>query len=1035
MTQTSRLVLEIDSRDAESKASDVRKALGALEDAGLRVKPAMDKAGSGLDGLSSSSDKAKKSVQDQRDELDRLLGSINPLTRKLNELEKQELALAKAHKSGKIETDTYKEYQAELTKTRNALTGVGVDMGKAGISAKQMANNLRGVPAQFTDIAVSLQSGQAPLTVLLQQGGQLKDMFGGIGPASKALGGYVAGLVNPFSLAAAAVGALGLAYYQGSKEADAYNSALITTGNAAGTTSSALGEMAKRVGGTVGTTSGAAEALALLAGNGKIASDNFEEIATAAVSFEKATGKAVADTVAEFAKLADDPTKAVAALNEKYNFLTASVYEQIRAAQQMGEKDAAAAIAQDALASALQARSAAMTANLGDIERAWRGIVGAAKEGWDAMLGVGRQQSLDDQIANTQKILDGRKTGFLADMFPDSIGSGSDSSKFLEQKLAILIKQRDTLTEQGKVEGDNARIQREGLAAYEEREKNKEANFTKEQKRNKALEDELKRINAARSAGYTITQQDEAASLKAIRENSAYKESAPKKEKAYTEDAGMKAFDQARQQFAVLQQQNALIGVQNGEVDKLGASGQALVKWEQQLADIKTKQTLTADQQSLIANQELITAQLKRNAGLERETELRKTATEEISKLAAFQANQDSRLATAQDGLDSKIAGIGLGDQARDRLKQDLDIQKDYARQSAALLEQRNTGKISPDLYTKENAILSEGLAARLVKQQDYYNQENAARGNWLAGSSSSWQNYLDIATNYGQQARDATANLLGDTTSSISDQISGLVRGTVELGDAFANLGSTMASSVLGALSDIAAQWIVVHGLKMAGITAETGLVVASEGIKTTAKVTGDAIGVGSTLTSLAVTTAASVTAAATTMASWLPTALVASIGTFGAAAVVGGAGLLAAFALIKGFSDGGYTGAGGVNEPAGMVHKGEVVWSQADIRRSGGVASVESLRKGNVSPMKGTASGAKLAQANSAAASKPATVVGNTTVNLIEDASRAGQQRTRLTDDQTQQVIDVWISKLHSDDDVMQSLTDKTGIQGVGR
>lgn len=45
---------------------------------------------------------------------------------------------------------------------------------------------------------------------------------------------------------------------------------------------------------------------------------------------------------------------------------------------------------------------------------------------------------------------------------------------------------------------------------------------------------------------------------------------------------------------------------------------------------------------------------------------------------------------------------------------------------------------------------------------------------------------------------------------------------------------------------------------------------------------------------------------------------------------------------------ADGGYTGPGGVHEPAGVVHKGEVVWSQADIRRAGGVGVVESMRLG---------------------------------------------------------------------------------------
>lgn len=46
-------------------------------------------------------------------------------------------------------------------------------------------------------------------------------------------------------------------------------------------------------------------------------------------------------------------------------------------------------------------------------------------------------------------------------------------------------------------------------------------------------------------------------------------------------------------------------------------------------------------------------------------------------------------------------------------------------------------------------------------------------------------------------------------------------------------------------------------------------------------------------------------------------------------------------------GFSSGGFTGYGGVRQPAGVVHKGEVVWSQGDVARSGGVAAVESMRR----------------------------------------------------------------------------------------
>ena len=52
------------------------------------------------------------------------------------------------------------------------------------------------------------------------------------------------------------------------------------------------------------------------------------------------------------------------------------------------------------------------------------------------------------------------------------------------------------------------------------------------------------------------------------------------------------------------------------------------------------------------------------------------------------------------------------------------------------------------------------------------------------------------------------------------------------------------------------------------------------------------------------------------------------------------------------KGFAVGGYTGSGGVHQPAGIVHRGEVVWSQGDIARAGGVAAVEAMRRGGSRP-----------------------------------------------------------------------------------
>ena len=944
MAQTSRLVLEIDSRDAEQKAADTRKALEALEGAGLRAKPVMDKLADGIDSVGQSSEATGKKVKTQKEQLEELLGSIDPVTRKLGELDKQEKELAKNRKLGLIDADTFSEYQTKINTTRADLGRFNTDLGKTGMTAKATAAALRGVPAQFTDIAVSLQGGQAPLTVFLQQGGQLKDMFGGVGPAAKALGGYILGLVNPFTVAAAAVGVLGVAYYQGSKEQDGYRLSIVTTGNAAGTTTLALAEMAKRVSGTVGTTADAAAALAQLAGTGKIASSSFEQIATSAIAYEKATGKAVSETIAEFVRLADDPVKAVAELNNKYNFLTAAVYEQIRAAQEMGEKEAAAAIAQEALAKALGQRAATIKENLGSLERAWNDLAGAAKSGWDAILGIGRESSAGPDLTKLRQELAYRKslldTGFEDDDTRERI-------KAIDSEIAAYEKKSKAQQDSADAEAKNAQIQRDGQAAYEGFQKSIEDNFTKRQKMNKALEVEEKRINAARAAGYTITAEQEKTALKAIRENSIYKEAAEKKPKAYREDAGMKALDQARQQYAVLQQQNSLIGVQKGEVDKLGAAGQALVKWEQELADIKGKQILTADQKALVANQELITVQLKKNAALEKENQLKKISTEETQKLAAFQTNLASQLAKAQTGLDNNLAGMGLGDQQRQRLQEQLSIEQQYQSQMDALQQQRNEGRISEKLYSEETDALRSALQTRLAMQQQYYTDVDKAQSDWAIGASSAFQTYSEQARDVAGQTR----NLFTNAFSNMEDGIIQFVK-TGKL--SFKDLADGIIADLIRIQVRQAAVGIfgtIFSGLT-AGASAGNGLAAGSAG---------------------------------------------ATSSTLGASA--------AGYSSKFGFSDGGYTGDGGKFEPKGVVHGGEFVVRKEAVSQPGAREFLERMNANTKGYADGgyvgaTAAGSSVTQSGAQATpvSLPP-IVNNLTVNGNPDQDQLARMEDAMT------------------------------------
>nr|WP_237690106.1 phage tail length tape measure family protein [Klebsiella pneumoniae] len=161
-----------------------------------------------------SAGKVTKATDEEKQSLSELLDRIDPVNAALNKLDKQQQDLAKFKSKGMVDTDTFDLYSKKIEETRNRLTGFRDDLGKTGQSAAQTAYAMRMIPAQMTDIVVGLSTGQSPFMVLMQQGGQLKDMFGGIIPAIKGVSTYVMGLVNPFTVAAGAVGLLTYAVYQ-----------------------------------------------------------------------------------------------------------------------------------------------------------------------------------------------------------------------------------------------------------------------------------------------------------------------------------------------------------------------------------------------------------------------------------------------------------------------------------------------------------------------------------------------------------------------------------------------------------------------------------------------------------------------------------------------------------------------------------------------------------------------------------------------------------------------------------------------------
>lgn len=344
MSDTDRRKVQIEAAlDATGVREGGADAVAAAKEMAAGVEAAGKKAAQGLKPLETQPQQAAAAMSRAEKNM---VGSIQRAT----------VALQSGGKAGAdyyeilakqrgISGDVLKPYIDQLRLAEAAQKRLS-QSGDYVMSDRARAAAMRGVPAQFQDIIVSLQGGQNAMTVTLQQGSQLMSMFGGAGEAAKALGSYVLGLVNPLTLAAAAAGALAYGFYSGAKEAQAFVVVLAKTGNQVGTSVQQLVDMSAAMDDVAGITQAkAAEALVTFAGVAGVAADRLQRYTTTAIEWERATGQSVDDVAKDFKKLADDPVKAVVELNKQMGFLTAATFEHIKSLQEAGRETEAVRVA------------------------------------------------------------------------------------------------------------------------------------------------------------------------------------------------------------------------------------------------------------------------------------------------------------------------------------------------------------------------------------------------------------------------------------------------------------------------------------------------------------------------------------------------------------------------------------------------------------------------------------------------------------------------------------------------------------------
>ena len=749
---------------------------------------------------------AAKAHDEQVNALRRLEAQIDPVGEAYRRLNEQQRQLDTAKTSGMLSPLAYDRLNSKLAESRDALEKTQAQLGKTSQSAAQTANAMRMIPAQMTDIVVGLSTGQSPFMVLMQQGGQLKDMFGGIGPAIKGVGTYVMGLVNPYSVAAASVGLLTYAVYQNRQEIDAATK--------------------------IATTS--------LGANG----DAAERLALNMVAISDKTGQTIDEVGSMFITTNDGASEAINKLID-----VGFSYDEART-KVAQYKD-----------------SANFTALNADIDKHRREILKIGDSWTAAAIEVKNYYTAADK---------GRQNVALG-------GAIDPTMRFIGQALDLQTTM-NTLTIEGNKAVKNSVdwINKEYLAAD----------------RVAGAEARLKEARAqSRKIAFSGNKEaiEQANALIAVREKEleqAKKAGQPKthKEKAYTEDAATRLLDQINQQTAAMQSQL-------DASDKLNSATQARIKFEQQIADLKSKTQLTADQKSILSCSDEILQAYKQQEALQNSVKI----LDDYRKMQEQVKTKDER--------------------TNDLLKTRLEL----------LEKAKATGQLKPGEYEKTRADIYQNTDMQLPSTVRNVVGNLTPTGGRLSGTFEGMQGQINEYDQAQQElqrwlaAQEEAYAKAGEITAEGEARMTSIRQRAADANQVIEAQKNTIISAATQSLFDSTAEIMRTgfgeqSAIYKVAFAASKAFAIADSMVKIQQAIASGAVSAPYPANIIAMASIAAQTAS-----------IVSNI-----QAVSG-----------VGFASGGYTGPGGKYQPAGIVHKGEYVFDQASTNRIG-VSQLEALRNG---------------------------------------------------------------------------------------
>ena len=1003
--------------------ADVRSVTDGVTEAKLSIRSLADtaesqgrRAGAGLDNVGTSAGKAATEVEKAAAKQERATRSI------INSVER-EIA---AREAGGRNTAGYfemlaKQRGADVTavqKVTAALKAQESQLKLNNITVGQYNNAMRMVPAQFTDIVTQLAGGQNPFLIAIQQGGQMRDSFGGFGNMMKGMLSFISPLKLGIAGVAGGVGALAYAMYQGAEESRAYEKALILTGNQAGTTAGQLQQVAAEVGSATGGYTEAREAVIALASSGKVGAEDFSQFAQSIVLQSQATGQSVDDLAAKYVEIAKDPLKAVVELSGVYQTLTADVYAQVKALKDQGLEQEAATLVMKKYSDESAAMAERVSENLGWIERGWNGVTKSAAAAWDIMKDIGREPSAEQKIEGLDKwIRDYESRG------QRSKGAfGYDGNTVLES-----LKRRKSLLEQqiaGEKElaaGEAAKKQREkeSISAMEysaklaDEMRSKEERFQdKRQEAEKQLQILRRNGRKAEAAELTssIARMDkQRAEERATEDKRGSRKKADDFEKYVmpysgnyritsglgSRNTGIKGASRNHKGIDIALPIGTPVKAMAGGVieNRTQANNQGFGKYVVVKFDNGMKQILGHLSQQLLKDGTRVKAGdvvgLSGDTGVgsahlhneirdskSRPIDFRslvdkKTGSKEQleagAKYLAIQSEIEKQAQRTQEQYDTfisqrkeNIALIGVQSEAEKlRIQMEMGAYSELSEaQRQAMIEQVKSEEYHKAAFN--DRIKAADEAAR--KQSEYNALVDGITG---ATAIREYNDQLTLLNRALEEGRITQAQFNAEVANTpIPEQLKnpdsimeGLREGMDLYKASFLSMRDSMSNAVvdtMGGMTDALADFVATGKGSFRDFTVSVLQDLSRVLIK---------------------------------MA--IMKALQSAMGMFAGSKAPEGFGTNANISANL-FADGGYTGAGGKYEPAGIVHRGEVVFSQDDVRRSGGVNKVEAMR------LRGYAAGGVV---GGLPAVSGASAAGSTTINVT--INRDGSSETDVETD----------------------------------